>query len=135
MPVKMPRSVMGTVPNTHGIVTKQNGLAVDGDLRKVVEPRKLLSQLASFFVVIAGERNDLPATNLFAVHQNPRLASDAEISQEIESVTGFHRGIQAFKDRLIHLLNISKRAIAVADYVVVSKMKICGEPYVRHKSL
>jgi len=46
-----------------------------GDFRKVVEPRKLFSQLASFFVVIAGDRKDLPATNVLAVLQNPRLAS------------------------------------------------------------
>ena len=39
-----------------------------------------------------------------------------------------------FKDRLIHLLGISKRAIAVADYVAMPEMKICGEPYVRHVS-
>jgi hypothetical protein len=33
------------------------------------------------------------------------------------------------------LLYQPRRAIAVADYVIVSKMKICGEPHVRHKSL
>src|SRR2546427_9952255 len=98
------------------------------DFCKVVEPRKLFSQLAGFVSVIAGERKDLPATNLLAVLQNPRLASDAEISQEIESVIRLHRSIQAFKDRLIHLVDTSKRAIAIADYVVVSKMKICCEP-------
>ena len=85
--------------------------------------------------MIAGERKDLPATNVLAVLQNPRLASDAEISQEIESVIRLHRSIQTFKDRLIHLLDTSKRAIAVADYVVVSKMKICCEPCDRHNVL
>ena len=103
-----------------------------GDFCKVVEPRKLFSQLASFLVVIAGERKDLPATNVLAVLQNPRLASDAEISQEIESVIRLHRSIQTFKDRLIHLLDTSKWAIAVADYVAMPEMKIRREPYVRH---
>ena len=105
-----------------------------GDFCKVVEPRKLFSQLASFFVVIAGERKDLPATNVLAVLQNPRLASDAEISQEIESVIRLYRSIQTFKDRLIHLLDTSKWAIAVADYVAMPEMKIRREPYVRHVS-
>jgi hypothetical protein len=85
------------------------------DFCKVVEPRKLFSQLADFFVVIAGERTDLPVTNLLAVLQNPCLASDTEISQEIKSVIRLHRSIQAFKDRLIHLVDTSKRAIAVAN--------------------
>ena len=83
---------------------------------------------------ISGQRKDLLAANLPTVLQNPRLASDAEISQEIESVIRLHRSIQAFKDRLIHLVDTSKRAIAVADYVVMPEMKICGEPYARHKS-
>ena len=126
---------MGPIPDAHGIVAEHDRLAMYGDFCKVVEPRKLFSQLASFFVVIAGERKDLPATNVLAVLQNPRLASDAEISQEIESVIRLHRSIQTFKDRLIHLLDTSKRAIAVADYVVVSKMKICCEPCVRHNVL
>src|SRR5216683_423630 len=71
---------------------QQPGAGTDGDCAGLcdVEPRKLFSQLASFFVVIAGERKDLPATNLLAVLQNPRLASDAEISQEIESVIRLH---------------------------------------------
>jgi hypothetical protein len=126
---------MGPIPDAHGIVAEHDRLAMYGDFCKVVEPRKLISQLASFFVVIAGERKDLPATNVLAVLQNPRLASGAEISQEIESVIRLHRSIQTFKDRLIHLLDTSKRAIAVVDYVVMPEMKICGEPYVRHKSL
>ncbi len=85
--------------------------------------------------MIAGYRKDLVAANLLAVLQNPCLASDAEIPEEVENVIGLHGGVQTFEDRLIHLLGISKRAIAVADYVAMPEMKICGEPYIRHKSL
>jgi hypothetical protein len=35
---------------------------------------------------------------------------------------------------LIHFLDASKRSITVTDYVAMPKMKICGEPYVRHVS-
>ena len=77
---------MRSIPDAHGIVAEHDRLAMYGDFCKVVEPRRLFSQLASLFVVIVGERKDLPATNLLAVLQNPRLTSDAEISQEIESV-------------------------------------------------
>jgi hypothetical protein len=80
MAVQMPGAVMGTIPDAHGIVAEHDGLAMYGDFYKVVEPRKLLSQLVSFFVVIAGYRQDLLAANLPAVLQNPRLTSDAEIS-------------------------------------------------------
>ena len=68
--VKMPGAVMGTVPDAHGIVAEHDGLAMYGDFCEVVEPRKILAQLASFFVVIAGHRKNLLAANLPPVLQN-----------------------------------------------------------------
>jgi len=66
--------------------------------------------------VIAGwYRKDLLAANLLAVLQNPCLAPDAEIPEEVENVICLHGGVQTFEDRLIHFLGISERAIAVAD--------------------
>ena len=53
MSVQVPSSMMGAIPDAHGIVTDHDGLAVYGDLRKVAEPRKFLGQLANLFVVIS----------------------------------------------------------------------------------
>ena len=134
MSVQVPRSMMGAIPNPHGVVTDHDGLAMYGDFCKVVEPRKLFSQLASFFVVIAGYRKDLLAANLLAVLQNLRLAPDAEIPKEIEDVIGLNGGVETVEDRLIHFLDASKRSITVTDYVAMPKMKIRAEPYARHVS-
>jgi hypothetical protein len=41
MSIEMPRAMMGAVPDAHGIVAEHDGLAIDRDFRKVVEPRKL----------------------------------------------------------------------------------------------
>jgi hypothetical protein len=71
------------------------------------------SQLASFFVAITGERKDLPATNLL---QNPRLASNAEISLEIEGVIRLLRGISDVQGSFDPFLDISKRARAILLY-------------------
>ena len=135
MSVQVPRSMMRAIPDPHGVVTDHDGLAMYGDFCKVAEPREHLGQVANLFVVITRHRKDFLAANLLAVLQSLRLAPDAEIPKEIESVIRLYRGVQAFKDRLIHLLDTSKRAIAVADYVGVSKMKICCEPCVRHNVL
>lgn len=51
--------------------------------------------------MIAGYRKDLLAANLLAELQNPCLASDAEISEEVENVIGLHGGVQTFDDRSI----------------------------------
>ena len=134
MSVQVPRSMMGAIPDPHGVVTDHDGLAMYGDFRKVAEPRELLGQLANLFVVITRHRKDLLAANLFAVLQSLRLAPDAEIPKEIEDVIGLHGGVETVKDRLIHFLDALKRSITVADYVAMTEMKICRKPYVRHLS-
>src|ERR1700690_4295581 len=67
MSVQVPRSMMGAIPDPHGVVTDHDGLAMYGDFRKVAEPRELLGQLANLFVVITRHRKDLLAANLLAV--------------------------------------------------------------------
>ena len=134
MSVQVPRSMMGTIPDPHGVVTNHDGLAMYRDFRKVAEPRELLGQLANLFVVIARHRKDLLAANLLAVLQSLRRAPDAEIPEEIEGVIGLNRGVETVEDRSIHFLDASKRSITVADYVAMPEMKICREPYVRHVS-
>ena len=45
----------------------------------------------------------------------------------------FYASIQAFNNRMIHLLNGCKRAIAVPNNVLVPQMKISSEPNVWHE--
>ena len=114
MSVQVPRSMMGAIPDPHGIVTDHDGLAMYGDFRKVAEPRELVGQLANLFVVITRHRKDFLAANLLAVLQSLRLAPDAEIPKEIEDVIGLNGGVETVEDRLIHFLDASKRSITVA---------------------
>jgi hypothetical protein len=74
MSVQVPRSMMGAIPDPHGMVTNHDGLAMYGDFRKVAEPRELLGQLANLLVVITRHRKDVLAANLLAVLQSFRLA-------------------------------------------------------------
>jgi hypothetical protein len=120
MSVQVPRSMMGAIPDPHGVVTDHDGLAMYGDFRKVAEPKEILGQLANLFVVITRHRKDL-AANLLALLQSLRLAPDAEIPKEIENVIGFDGDVEAVEDRLIDFLDASKRSITVADYVAMPK--------------
>src|ERR1700689_1921128 len=98
MPVKMPRSVMRPIPDAHGIVAEHDRVAMYGDFCKVVEPRKLFSQLAGFFGGIAGERKDFLAANLLAVLQGLRLAPDPEVPKEIQDVIALNGGVETVED-------------------------------------
>jgi hypothetical protein len=134
MSVQVPRSMMGAIPDPHGIVTNHDGLAMYGDFRKVAEPRELLGQLANLLVVITRHRKDVLAANLLAVLQGLRLAPDTEVPKEIQDVIDLNGGVETVENRLIHFRDASKRSITVTDYVAMTKMKIRGEPYVRHVS-
>ena len=93
MSVQVPRSMMGAIPDPHGVVTNHDGLAMYGDFRKVAEPRELLGQLANLFVMITRHRKDFLAANLLAALQRFRIAPDAEIPEEIEDVIGLNGGV------------------------------------------
>src|SRR5580704_16693838 len=134
MSVQVPRSMMGAIPDPHGVVTDHDGLAMYGDFRKVAEPRELLGQLANLLVVITRHRKDVLAANLLAVLQGLRLAPDTEVPKEIQDVIDLNGGVETVENRLIHFRDASKRSITVTDYVAMTKMKIRGEPYVRHVS-
>ena len=84
--------------------------------------------------MITRHRKNFLASNLLAALRSRRLAPDAEIPEEIEDVIGLNGGVETVEDRLIHFLDASKRSITVTDYVAMPKMKIRGEPYVRHVS-
>ena len=94
MSVHVPRSMMGAIPDPHGVVTDHDGLAVYGDFRKVAEPREPLGQLTNLFVLITRHRKDLLATNLLALLQSLRLTPDAEIPKEIEDVIGLTEALR-----------------------------------------
>ena len=70
MSVQLPGSVMGAIPDPHGVVTDHDGLAMYGDFREVAEPGELLGQLTNLFVVITRHRKDLLAANLLAMLQS-----------------------------------------------------------------
>ena len=82
MSVQMPRSMMGAIPDPHGVVTDHDGLAMYGDFRKITEPGELLGQLANLLVVISRDRKGLLAANLLTVLQRFRLAPDTEIPRK-----------------------------------------------------
>jgi len=133
MPVEVPRSAIASIPDAQGVVTKHNWLAIDRNFRQIVEPGEFLFQLASLFVMISRHGEDLLTSNPATVFENPGLVPDAEVPQKIKNVIRLHRGIQAFKNCLIHFFDGRKRPTAIADDVGMSQMEISSEPCIWHR--
>ncbi len=129
----------GTTATTHifkptiGKLPKHNWLAIDRSFRQIVEPGQFLFQLASLFVMISRHGEDLLTSNPATVFENPGLVPDAEVPQKIKNVIRLHRGIQAFKNCLIHFSDGRKRPAAIADDVGMSQMEISSEPCIWHR--
>src|ERR1700733_657184 len=133
MPVEVPRSTIASIPDAQGVVTKHNWLAIDRNFRQIVEPGEFLFQLASLFVMISRHGEDLLTSNPATVFENPGLVPDAEVPQKIKNVIRLHRGIQAFKNCLIHFFDGRKRPTAIADDVGMTQMEISSEPCIWHR--
>lgn len=84
--------------------------------------------------MISGNRKDFLASDLLSEFRRSCLWTNTEISKEVKDVVCLYTIVQAFEDRLIHLLNTFKGAVAIPNDVLVPQMKICGEPDVVHRS-
>ena len=71
--------------------------------------------------MISGHGEDLLTANPATVFENPGLVPDAEVPQKIKNVIRLHRGIQAFKNCLIHSFDGRKKPTAIADDVGMSQ--------------
>jgi hypothetical protein len=125
--------VIASIPDAQGVVTKHNWLAIDRNFRQIVEPGEFLFQFASLFVMISRHGEDLLTSNPATVFENPGLVAEAEVPQKIKNVIRLHRGIQAFRNCLIHFFDGRKRPTAIADDVGMSQMEISSEPCIWHR--
>jgi hypothetical protein len=114
-------------------MTKDNSLAVKRYFCQIAGPGKFLNQFTRVFVVISGNPKYLLAANLLSKLRSSRFRPHAKIPKEVQNVIRFYASVQAFKNRMIHLLNGFKRAIAVPNNVLVPQMKISSEPNVWHE--
>src|SRR6266576_770768 len=111
MSVKMPCAVRRLIPYPHCIMTKDNSLAVKRHFCEIVEPRKLMNQFTRVFVVISGNPKYLLAANLLSKFRSSRFRPHTKIPQEVQNVIRFYASVQAFNNRMIHLLNGLKKEI------------------------
>ena len=84
--------------------------------------------------MVSGERKYLFAANLSSELRCSCFWTDAEVSEEVQSVVRFCTRIKTLQNLLIHFLNILEWAIAVPNDVLVTEMKVSGEPDVVHGS-
>ena len=124
--------MVASIPDPQGIVAQHDGVAVDRNLGQIVEPGKLLFQLASLFVVISGHGKDLLTADPATVCDNACGVSHTEVAQKVEDVIRFHRGVKAIENCLIHLSDSREGPAAKADDVGMPKMEIGGEPSAWH---
>lgn len=104
--VQVPGSARRVIPDTQGVMTEHNAVAIHGDFRELVEPKEFRGELANLFIMIAGNREDSLAADLVAELRRSRLRSHAEITKEIKDVVRFDVLVEPVEDGPVHLLDV-----------------------------
>jgi hypothetical protein len=132
MAIELPRPARVLRPDLHGIVTENDPLLTHPNFGERTPRGEQVLYLSSRIVVISVDEVDGLAGNLIAIEGNCFWSSHAEVPEEIEHVVWLHRRIHAFDDRLVHLLRVRERTVAVSNDVEVPEMKVGRKPGVSH---
>ena len=89
-------------------------------------------ELSHCFVVIAFSKVNCPARQPLPICGHLFRLSHAEVTKEIEDVIRLDTRIHAVRDRIVHLLRVCKRTVAVPNDVEVSEVEVGREPNVTH---
>lgn len=91
-------------------------------------------ELSHCFVVIAFSEVDSPARQPLPVGGYLFCLSHAEVAEKIEDVIRLDTRIHTVRNRIVHLLRVCKRTVAVPNDVEVSEVEVGREPNVTHSS-
>src|SRR5258705_4889316 len=132
MPVEVPRSAIGPVPDAQGVVTEHDRLAVGLKLQSDRQAMRipLLICVPACRDCRAPQRSS--CIESVADKHGPLSGFHTKITQEIKNIIGFHGRIQPFDNCLVHLFDGRERAAAVADDDRVSEVEVGGGPSVWH---
>jgi hypothetical protein len=89
-------------------------------------------ELSHCFVVIAFSEVDSPARQPLPIGGYLFCLSHAEVAEKIEDVIRLDTRIHTVRNRIVHLLRVCKRTVAVPNDVEVSEVEVGREPNVTH---
>src|SRR5690348_15927986 len=84
--------------------------------------------------MIPGHREDLLAPNALPKLDRSSRRTAAEIAKKVQDIAHLYAFVQAFQNCIVHFRDCLKRTVAVANDVLVAKVKIRGEPDVWHSA-
>jgi hypothetical protein len=91
-------------------------------------------ELSHCFVVIAFSEVNTPARQPPSIGGYLFRLSHAEVAEKIEDVIRLDTRIHTVSNRIVHLLRVCKRTVAVPNDVEVSEVEVGREPNVTHSS-
>jgi hypothetical protein len=128
----MPDTAPTVMPHTHRIVAEDDALLPNVNLGQLLPGEKDPRQSARDSVMVAFDDVNVPASDSISVMPHAVRAAQTEITEEVENVVLFHRGVQSIENDSIHLPGRLERTAAIADDVLVSEVKVSAEPSGAH---
>jgi hypothetical protein len=114
------------------MVAQNNSLPTHADLCQISKPKKAILDFSKRPVMVSLNEEDSLASNLINIPASALVTADAEIAEKIEQILFFDRLVEAVDDLGVHVGHIIEWSAAMPNDVVIIKMKVCGEPDIRH---
>jgi len=89
-------------------------------------------ELSHCSVVIAFSKVNCPARQPLPIGGYLFCLSHAEVAEKIEDVIRLDTRIHTVRNRIVHLLRVCERTVAVSNDVEVSEVEVGREPNVTH---
>ena len=123
------------MPDPHRVVTKNDPLPTNTNLRHLIPTAEGARELTNRRVVISFDHVYVAADD--AVTVQPRLirAAETEVSEEIENIVLADLAVEIGEKSSVHIFDCVEWPIAIANDIAVAEMKIRSEPDIDHKKI
>src|SRR4051794_5517338 len=132
MAIEVPRSAKRMVPHPHRVVAEHDQLIPDLDFGKLLPPAELSGDLLGSCIVVTLDEEDVLAADSTAVREGVLPVSAAEVAEKVNRVSLGDASIQPCEYLVVHVGYSRERPVAVANDVLMSEVKVGGEPDLRH---
>ena len=118
------------MPHPHRVVTKDDSLPADSNLRHLIPTTKRALEVTKPLVVISFDHVYVAANDAVTIQPGLIRAGQREISEEIEDIVFADLAVEIREKSCIHIFDGVERAIAIANDVAMTEMKIRGKSVV-----
>ena len=134
VPVKMPDTAPGVMPNPHCVMTENDSLSADSNLDQLIQAGESAGEIAQGRIVISFDHMYVSADDAITILAGLIRSTKAKISQKVKHVICADKLVQVGENRRVHLFDRRERTAAVANDIAMPEMKVGRKLGIDHRN-